>query len=64
MPTTCADPNCADDCNCAAMLSRNHPPADGGGAGGGAGGFESLDWADDTPLACGIENPESCEACQ
>ncbi len=27
-----------------------------------------LDWdasfADDEPLACGIENPESCESCQ
>ena len=61
MPTlTCTDPNCADDCDCAARLSSNHPRTEGGAATE----FESLDWADDTPLACGIENPESCEACQ
>lgn len=30
-------------------------------------GDAELDWgaaADEEPLACGIENPESCEACQ
>lgn len=28
-------------------------------------GSDSWEWDDDdTPLACGVENPETCEACE
>lgn len=56
---TCTDPECFEDCNCAAQLSRNHPPEP-----------EASDivdpFTDDTPIeaACDLENPESCESCQ
>ena len=56
---TCNDPECSEDCSCAAHLSRNHAPEP-----------EASDivdpFADDTPIeaACDLENPESCESCQ
>jgi len=26
--------------------------------------FDDVDWGDDEPLECGLENPEYCESCQ
>lgn len=26
--------------------------------------FDDVDWGDDEPLECGLENPDYCESCQ